>query len=249
MSADLKCQVGDSEPRSETPTPNVSAQNPTSSQSMSPVVPLELGSDELLILHAAGELSAADARALDARLATDAALKARFDELRSDDAALTALLAAPAAYDESAASEWAKRRAVERFSLAIRDSSTAAASQPPARLGWRINRYALAGAVAAAVVLGLAVWISMSDIGTKLTGDGQIASNGTSGNEDPGSGTNETGSPEEYASAFAVVNAFGTFDEPTLDDDSAQTNRNLQYILLDNTNEVAANGALNTVTN
>jgi hypothetical protein len=211
---------------------------------------LELGEDERLLLHAAGELPAAEARALEVRLASDAALKARFDEIRGADESLAALLGGTASHDELAASEWAKRRAVERFSIAIRDAQTQAVRETPARRRWYINRYMLAGAVAASVVLGLAVWVSLSDIGTKLGGEDVPVAIST-----PIDGTGNTADNSASVSAdvlksnYAVVNAFNTFDEPTLDDDAAQANRSLQYILLDSPNEVAANAAMTTTDN
>lgn len=228
----------------------MSPQPQTSSQSLNPVVPMELGEDERLLLHAAGELPAAEARALEVRLASDGALKARFDAIRSADESLEAMLGGNASHDELAASEWAKRRAVERVSLAIRDAQSHAVREAPARRAWRVNRYVIGAAAAAAVVLGLAVWVSLSDIGTKLVDDGNpVAIVPTNAPIDPAPGSVEVVPAAAVESAYAVVNAFNTFDEPTLDDDSAQANRNLQYILLDNSSEVAANAASNSMTN
>jgi hypothetical protein len=215
---------------------------------------MELGEDERLLLHAAGELPAAEARALEVRLASDIALKARFDAIREADDVLFAVLGPQggASHDEVAASDWAKRRVVDRVSNAIREASVVAASTPKPAHGWRINRYVATGAIAAMLLVGFAVWVSMTDFGMKFgTGSGDQLANGdmpitNSAIDDP---TPDSTDIEEVRTAYAVANSFATFDEPTLDSDQGSSNRNLQYLLFDSPGEASASSGSNSVTN
>ncbi|MFT3786714.1 MAG: hypothetical protein QM770_11200 [Tepidisphaeraceae bacterium] len=137
-----------------------------------------LADEDLLLLHAAGELPADAARALEVRLSNELELRERFEAIRSCEAGLVSAIDAGFAalrHDEDAASAGALRRTSAFMAKSVTELALARAAMAPVKQRrWRFNKWIVGSAAAAAALVGAAVWVSTADLAF-LQNDSQTA--------------------------------------------------------------------------
>ena len=133
-----------------------------------------MNDDDLILYYYEDGLSDAERQRIRAALETDASLQARYERLCADLERFEA--PRPAAVPPDMTARW--HDAVDRAARLERQSSAAAASGRPAR-GFHFPSFAWGSAVAAALVLGLGVYLSRERVVEPIPG-GSVADSGVS---------------------------------------------------------------------